>query len=177
MKQMMYIQGKKRRAVPAWAGSAFILLCILMTAVACITVTSDGDDRVQYKTSTCPSCEAIGADSRDVYWRVLPEDLPRWKRFANRWHRVYRTESFKTYKYPSWPSWKDLVLDAEKYHNYSLDEFKQLRQTCQTVDQIREYLRRQDEEYMKNNREMREKREKEEKNKMWEAAAKTVAVN
>ena len=30
---------------------------------------------------------------------------------------------------------------------------------------------------MKNNREMREKREKEEKNKMWEDAAKTVAVN
>lgn len=149
---------------PVWLSTILVaVFCITMTVIACITVTSDDNARVEYKIKSDRFCEMF--NERKVYWRVKPADIPRWKRFANRWHQMYWVESFKSYRYPY-----DEYRDAKKYTGFPLEEFQEVKKTCSTVGDVKEFLRSQEEEFQRNSKEMKRKREKEEYDKMWKSA-------
>lgn len=164
------IQGPK---TIKWLGTAFIIFCVITSIFAIATVTSDKDAPIEYDVSyqTTDSYEPGG--KKVVYWRVKSSEVPRWKKFANQWHVIKSAEIF-------WESdggytrgnKKSFILshqNCEMKTEHTVEEFKQIRDSCQTVKQIQEYQKKQREIYKYNRRSAVDRRQ--------EKAAKTRAKN
>ena len=145
----------------AWLGIIFIAFCVAAAVYGIATVTSDGNAPIEYKTSKI----TYGLDSRytsegglkKIYWRVQQDAVPRWKRFANVWHKIRYTYHYDRYG-------RD---DAYMQDMYSIKEFVQIKDNYQTVDQIREYKAEQKRLYKKYNMKEIEKTKRRNSKKMW----------
>lgn len=124
---------------PVWMSIAFIIFCIAMAIIAGITVTSNPESPIEYKTSHLkydPNWEDPDEGTKKVYWRVEQSTVPQWKRLTNRWHKLKHTG-----KEHSW-SYFVTMLDE-----FTAQQFQEVKENCLTVGDIREYKKQQKEIY------------------------------
>ena len=147
-----------------WLGTAFIIFCVIASIFAIATVTSDKDTPIEYDVSSKTTDGDEPGGKKVIYWRVKSSEVPRWKKFANRWHVIKSAEVF-------WESAggytrgdrKSFILshqNCEMKTEHTVEEFKQIKDSCHTVREIREYQKKQKELYRYNKRSAVEKRQR-----------------
>ena len=170
--------------VPAWVGIVFVTFCIAMAIVAMVTVTSDDDAPIEYRVSHQTSEEDEYGGKKEIYWRVKSTEIPRWKRFANRWRKLKKAHIF-------WESGggytrsdkRTLTLshqNAEWADKYNVIEFGVISGKYQTVGGIKAYKKKQKEIMKTGTRraiERKKKREDKERIKnIWDEAVNATAT-
>lgn len=174
-----------------WPERLFIALCTLLCLVAAVTVTSHPDDPIEFRVSNRtvdgdpdrdPGSYTAGG-RKTVYWRVKPDAIPRWKRFANKWRKVrschifWESDSGYT-KYDHPHRW--LHQNSEMTSKHTVEEFLRIEQRCHTVGDIKEYSRDQRQKCRTGSRryiERKRERDKKEKVKnMWDEAVNSAAA-
>ena len=174
---------------PVWAGSAFILLCVILSLVAAATVRSHPEDPVEFKISERTYSEYVNPSDggrKVIYWRVRSTEVPRWKRFANRWKKVrscrffWESEGGYTRDYdPKYhPRWYH--QNAEMSTEHTVDQYKQIQNDCRTVGEMKKYLKHEKAKYRTGTRryieKKKEKAEKERIKNIWEEAKNDTAA-
>ena len=168
---------------PKWPERLFITFCTLLCLVAAVTVTSHPDDPIEFRVSNHTVDEDWDGGRKTVYWRVKPDAVPRWKRFANRWKKVkschifWESDSgYTKYDYP----WRWLHQNAEMTSEHTVEEFLLIKRRCHTVGDIKEYSRDQRQKCRTGSRryiERKKERDKKEKVKnMWDEAVNGTAA-
>lgn len=179
-KEIEQIPGRK---VSKWLGPVFIIFCIATAVFAIYTVNADGDAPIEYDVSSKTVDNDKYGGKKEIFWRVKSTEVPRWKKFANRWHLIKGVDIF-------WESKSGYTRGDEKSYilshqncewktEHTVEEFKQIRDSCQTVKQIREYQKKQREIYKYNKRSAVERRQKKAANtrtkNIWDEALTTAA--
>ena len=176
-------KGLAGKLPPKWPERLFIVLCTLLCLAAAVTVTSHPDDPIEFRVSNYTLDEDWDGGRKTVYWRVKPDALPRWKRFANTWKKVRSCHSFyesysglTRYEEYSPGRYKNAEISAE----HTVKQFIQVRDRCHTVSDIKDYTKEQRHKYRTGTREAIEKRqkrnEKEKIKNMWDEAVNGAAA-
>lgn len=130
------------------------------------TINSMDDTKIEYKIKGKPICPSISGGYRNVYWRVSQDELRWWLKPYNKWHQAYFVES--GYEYSRFLHGE---LNATKYVLFNTEQFKKMKDKCHTLGEMKEYIKKSDEEFNKCNYKVRRKREEEERKKrsenMW----------
>ena len=172
-----------------WPERLFIALCTLLCLVAAVTVTSHPDDPIEFKLSEKTYSEYENPSDggrKKIYWRVKSTEVPRWKRFANRWKKVRSCRFFwesdsgltKDYDPKCHPRWYH--QNAEMSTEHTIDQFKQIQDGCRTVGEMKKYLKHEKAKYRTGTRKYIEKKkkrnEKERIKNMWDEAVNGAAA-
>lgn len=145
---------------PVWMSIAFIIFCIAMAVIAGITVTSNPEAHIEYKTSHLsydPDWEKPEEGTKKVYWRVEQSEVPQWKRLTNRWHKL--KHAGKEY---IWSHFMTLVDE------FTVQEFQEVKESCLTVGDIKEYKKQQKEIYNTGSRRGVKKSLRKQAKQMWD---------
>ena len=150
-------------STPVWVGITFIIFCIAMAIVAMSTVASNQESHIELRTSSQLSYDPNDyfepeGGTKMVYWRVKQSEVPRWKRPTNRWHKLKYAYPFKRWN----------RQDAVMKDDYTVKEFRELKENLLTVGDVRRYQKRQKEIYRKNNQVEIEKAKIKNAKKMWD---------
>ena len=187
---MKEIREHKTWKSPKWLGSAFILLCTILSLAAAFTVRSHPDDPIEFKLSEKTYSEYVNPSDggrKKIYWRVRSTEVPRWKRFANGWKKVRSCRFFwesdsgytRDYDPKHHPRWYH--QNAEMSTEHTLDQFKQIQDSCRTVGEMKKYLKHEKAKYRTGTRKYIEKKEKQNEKEriknMWEEAVKDTAAD
>ena len=183
-KDLKLLPGRK---VSKWAGNVFILLCVILSLVAVATVRSP-EAPIEFKVSERTYSEYVNPSDggrKVIYWRVKSTEVPRWKRFANRWKKVRSCRFF-------WESGSGYTRDYDpKYHprwyhqnaemstEHTVYQYRQIQDSCHTVGEMKKYLKHEKAKYRTGTRRYIEKKKKQEEKEriknIWEEAQTTAA--
>lgn len=183
-KEIKQIQGPK---TVKWLGTAFIIFCIAAAAFAVYTLNADGDAPIEYDVSSRTVDKDNSGGKKEIYWRVKSTEVPRWKKFANRWKKVRSCRFFwesdggftRDYDPKRHPRWYH--QNAEMSTEHTVDQFKQIQNNCRTVSEMKKYLKHEKAKYRTGTRRyIEKKKEREEKERIkniWEEATTATADN
>lgn len=125
------------------------------------TKTSMPDDaKIEYRVDDIDKDTFL--NTKNVYWRVCMGELKWWQRPFNPWTQAYFVNSGYIYGSRKVP---DGELDSTKYVLFGVDDFKELKAKCHTLGEMKEHIRKSDEEFNRCNYNVRRGRKNAEQKK------------
>jgi hypothetical protein len=124
--------------------------------------------KIEYKVGKETVSPYIFGGYKRVYWRVSNDEVMWWMRPYNGWKEAYFVSSGYMYGGRHTPYGE---LDATKFVLFNMEEFTKLKNKCHTLAEMKDYIKKSDEEFNKCNYEIRKKRKAEEREKNWKELA------
>lgn len=151
--------------------AVFVVLFVCAHAYTHDIIYKMDDAKIEYKVGKETLLSDLFGGWKNVYWRVSNDELQWWLRPFNRWNKAYFVSSGRVFCSLYVP---DGEMDATKYELFNTQQFKELKDKCHTLGEMKEYMVKSDKEFERWNYELRKKREKEEiqnrSKKEWENA-------
>ena len=151
---------KKYRFVIWLVVSAFIFTAGILFMSWKAQTSMPEDAKIEYRVEDIDKDTLLNA--KNVYWRVCMDELEWWQRPFNPWIQAYFVSSGYIYGSRRVP---DGELDSTKYVMFGVNDFKSLKAKCHTLGEMKEHIRKSDEEFNRCNYNVRQGRKNDEQKK------------